>query len=367
MILVKTLIGVFLKMPFCRKCGKEFNEKAKYCPSCGSAIISKTNLTKRKTHPSFGILAIFFIILIVSAATIIYFGFVPFQTVKKNWAKTAQNQIGFKKLILNVSTNVALIKISFENLTNEPGSPLITLDVNASAKVGFLVNNDFLDLFQPIWDIAIDNEVFQVRVGQIESVNPSWPLHRSLNISYNFRIDPSLNVSLNIKTNTGGIILNTQAGVVLEHLNLEVTTGLVKANLIESILDVENVSLRSTTGTVDFSCFNIIVTKEITIKTKTITGGVSMNVTQKNTLSQNITVKAETITGAIDFKIDIEGNIGAKIESTVTTGGITINTQIGFTGPKSLIMSNNYPSLRNFNVSLTVVTGGININSNYSP
>jgi hypothetical protein len=77
--------------------------------------------------------------------------------------------------------------------------------------------------------------------------------------------------------------------------------------------------------------------------------------------------KADATTGGVNFAVDIQGDVGAEIESIVTTGGIDVDRQVGFSGTAFLLRSDNYPANHNFDVSLETTTGGIDIDAKYTP
>jgi len=83
-------------------------------------------------------------------------------------------------------------------------------------------------------------------------------------------------------------------------------------------------------------------------------------------------VEAEATTGGVDFAIDVRGDVGAKIDSSVTTGGIDVESQVGFSlvysyPERAGLISDNHPAKSNFNVGLKTTTGGINIDARYTP
>jgi len=65
--------------------------------------------------------------------------------------------------------------------------------------------------------------------------------------------------------------------------------------------------------------------------------------------------------------LDIKNNIGAKIESTVSTEGINVTRQDGFSGTKTPLQSNNYPADQKIDATLKTTTGGIQIDAKYAP
>ena len=357
-------------MPYCWKCGAQLDEDAKYCPACGTPVglVAERRIGREERGPLVT-LAIVLIVLVVSAAIIGALGFSPTllaRTVERNWRSSFSRQTGLNTLILNLTADVAHINIGFEDLAGEWQSPLIVLEASAAAKVGAFVSPGFLERFKPVWHDATEGNVLTVTVKQeIDTVYFRWPPYESLNVTYNIRIDPSMNATLYIKVSTGGIVLDTQAGVVLNYLSLEATTGRIEANLVKNVVVRGDVSVRTTTGGVRFSWDNVIVTKDILVSAIIITGGVDVYVTQEK-LTGNVTVRAEATTGGVNFAIDIHGDIGAKMDSTVATGGIDVDRQVGFSGTKSLLLSDNYPAESNFNVTLKTTTGGIDIDARYT-
>jgi len=197
----------------------------------------------------------------------------------------------------------------------------------------------------PVWHDETEGNVLTVTVGQ--DVDPiSWPRFSSLNVTFDIRIDSSMNASLNVMTATGGIVVDTQAGVVLESLTLEVITGGVEVRLVEDVVVAGDVSI------------------EVTMTT---TGGVEVDVEADERLQGDITLNAEATTGGVDFTLDIQGDVGALIKSSVTTGGIDVDRRVGFSGPTVLLQSSNYPAGRNFDVNLRVTSGGIEIDAKHTP
>ena len=350
-------------MPYCWKCGAELDEDAKFCPTCGTPVgppVTKPERRRKERRPisTLGILAIVLIILLASAAIIAALAFLPIQAVDVSESRDVPYQTGVDTVNLDFTADVARVNVAFEDLSGK----LVTLDVSATGRVGIFGSTDAFDLTS---HNTTENNVLTV-TADVDTVGGGWPWYPWLRVTCDIRIDPSLNASLDVETSTGGIVMNTQAGVVLNSLSLEATTGGVKANLVEGVV-AGDVSVKTTTGGVEFSWNNVMVTKDVLVNAKTTTGGVDVDVTQDEELLGNVTLKAEATTGGVDFAIDIKGDIGAKIVSSVTTGGIDIDRQDGFSGTKSPLQSTNYRAGNNFDVSLETTTGGIDIDAKYTP
>ena len=351
-------------MPYCWKCGAKLDEDAKFCPTCGTQVGPPVTKPKRRRiergerRPT-STLAIVLIVLLVSAAIIVAIAFLPIHAVDVSESRYVSYQASVDTIKLDLTTDVARINIAFEDLSGK----LVTLDVSATGRIGVFGSPDAFDL---TFHNTTENNVLTV-TADVDTVGGGWPWYPWLRVTCDLRIDPSMNASLDVETSTGGIVMNTQAGVVLNSLSLEATTGGVKANLVEGVVVAGDVSVKTTTGGVEFSWGNVIVTKDVLVNAKTTTGGVDVSVTQDEELLGNVTLKAKATTGGVDFAIDVQGDVGAKIESSVTTGGIDIDREVGFSGTKSLLRSNNYPAGSNFDVNLETTTGGIDIDAKYTP
>jgi hypothetical protein len=110
-----------------------------------------------------------------------------------------------------------------------------------------------------------------------------------------------------------------------------------------------------------------MVERDIEIKSIATTGGIEMSFKQHEIVTGNITVNAEVVTGVIIFLVDVKGELGAKIASSVDTGGIDVNRQVGFSGTDALLQSTNYPDEYFFEATLETSTGGISIDAKYTP
>ncbi len=367
-------------MPYCSKCGTKLGEDAKFCPNCGTLVGPPvTEPKRRRERRPISTLAIVLIALIVIAASIVAISFLPLNTVGPVTRQMSiPSKSGVNTLNLDITADVAEINIAFENLTSEFQSPSIILKASATARVGAFSSTKSLEYFMPDWQNTTEHffvsniTALTVTVRQdLESIN--WPRYYSLNVTFDIRIDLSMNTSLNVETGTGGVVLNTKAGVVLNSLSLEATTGGVEANLVEDVVIAGDVSVKTTTGGVKLSWDNVITrtfrarANDILVDAITTTGGVEMDLTQNEAPLGNVTLRAEAITGGVNFAIDIQGDIGAKIESSVTTGGIDVIRKVGFSGLEAALQSSNYPASHNFDINLRTTTGGIDIDAKHMP
>jgi hypothetical protein len=86
----------------------------------------------------------------------------------------------------------------------------------------------------------------------------------------------------------------------------------------------------------------------------------------------DITLEAGSTTGGLDFAIDIQGDVGAICRATAGNVDDVRPHLVGFEisyldYPPAILQSDNYPAGNNFDVTLTVATGRIDINADYTP
>jgi len=347
-------------MPYCPRCGKEVSEEVRFCPDCGASLRVSRRARERR-FPSLGILSI---VLIVVAVIVVTLGFSPVRTVDKSWTHSASYSTGVDTFVLDFRADVCHVRVSFEDLADK----LVILDAWATARAGLFVSPDVLERFRPFSTLAIEGNVLTATVTQdVDAVDL-----QSLNVTCLIRVDRSLNATVDILTKTGGIRLNTMAGVILNSVSLEATTGGVSARLVEDVVVSGDVSAMTTTGGVELSWDNVIVSEDVLVSAITTTGGVAVGVRQDREQLWNVTVEAEATTGGVAFAIDVGGDVGAKIDSSVTTGGIDVDRQVGFSlvysyPERAGLISDNHPAKSNFDVGLRTTTGGIKIDATYTP
>jgi len=352
-------------MPYCSKCSTELVEDVMFCPNCGTPVSQSTTKIEdgnieRRGRRRISALAIVLIAVLVSAVSIVTIVFLPVRAVDASESRDVLYQTGLDTVNFDFHSDVARIYVAFEDLDGK----LVTLQMSIAGRVGVLAPSNLYDL--SFEKTVIDN-VLTV-TSELNIVDLVWPSSLfGLNVTCDIRIDRSMNTSLNIKTSVGKIDMSTQSGVILNSLSLETTTGEVEAILAPGVIISGDVSIKSTTGRTKLNWNRVIVIKDSLIDVETTTGGVDVEIKQDDEINHTVTLNAEATTGGVNFNIDVQGTIGAKIRSSVSTGGINIERQVGFSGTESLLMSNNYPANNNFDVSLNTTTGGIDIDAKYTP
>ena len=361
-------------LPYCSKCGAELDKDAKFCPKCGTVVGPPVAKPKRKPMST---LAIAVIILIVVATVVTILAAVTFlphpsvNTVDVTDSRDVPYRPAVDTINFDFTADVAGVNIAFEDLAGR----LATLDVSVSGEVetydsavSDLTFDDVVDL--TFDDVVVDN-VLTV-TSEFDSTDPNVRRWISLSVTCDIRIDLSLNASLVVETSVGGIVLDTEAGVVFDSLSLKTITGGVKAHLVDDVVVAGDVSIKTTTGGAEFFLDNAVVTKDVLVEVQTVTGGVKVDITQHREFAGNITLKAGATTGGLNFAIDIQGDVGAI--GRATAGDIDdvrphlVGFEISFLDyPPAVLQSDNYPAGDNFDITLRVVTGRIDIDADYTP
>ncbi len=352
-------------MPYCWKCGSKLEEDAKYCHVCGAPVGQpsarstppSSNLPRRTWSPVYSLVVVLIGILVVGTIVSV-FVFLPVQRVNFTQPEQVLTEPGVRAVNLNLTADVSDFNVTFADLKGR----VMAMNITATGGVG---------AFAP--SVPLNVTLNHLRNGQtmlvdarIERNGAWWPLFGGLNVACYVQIERSLNVTLNINTGTGRVILLASSGVVLNYLNLETATGSAEASLGQNVIVNGNVTVHSTTGGANLNWNNVKVPDDVSISVKTTTGGVGVDIVEESSMGGNVTLNAETVTGGVDFSVMVQGNVGAVVNSSTSFGGITTNLT-RFSGAATSLRSDNYPAVSNFIVTLRTATGGINIDAAYEP
>lgn len=345
-------------MPYCRKCGAKLDETARFCHVCGTPVtpVAATRPTAptRRRHVYLLPVAILIAVLL-TAVVISALLFLPFYPVHFNQTDQVA-KANVDNMLVDFQADVANVNIFFQNL---PGR-MVVLNVTADGNVGVLDDPNHAV------NVTFNHETANNSAVVIASVSRAtrWPTSYNLNVSCDVYIDPSVNLSLTFSSRVGNIIMDADTKVTLQNLDLETTTGNVGVSLSKGVTVAGLISIKSTTGTVQFRMDGADVSGDVSVNLQSTTGLVNLDLAATQNLSGNVTVNARTTTGSVNLFMVIDNDVGARIESATDVGRITVDVQ-RFSGNQTLLQSNNYPATSNFLVNLRTSTGGININADY--
>jgi uncharacterized membrane protein YvbJ len=348
-------------MTYCRKCGAKLDEDAKFCRVCGTPVapVPVTTATRpmapKRRGPSYLLPVIILVGVLLTAIVISALLFLPVYPVAFNQTDKVP-KASVDTVLMDLQVDVANVNISFKNLPNS----MVMLNVTADGNVGILDNPDSAVNVTFNHQTANNSEVVIASVLRVSR----WSISYGLNVNCDVYVDPSVNLSLNVRSSVGNIVMNADAKTVLQNIDLETTTGSVDVSLSKNVVVANSISLTSTTGTVQFDMNNADVSDNVSVNLKSTTGLVNVDLAATQNLSGNVTVNARTTTGSVNLSMEIDNNVGGRIESHTDIGRITVDVQ-KFSGNQTPLQSNNYPAGSNFLADVRTTTGGINICAAY--
>jgi len=349
-------------MPYCHKCGSKLDDDAKFCHVCGTPVVPIPTVTPRAAAPParrrspFPLAAAILIAVLVIAVVGVAIAFVPFQPVSFNQSNEA-SAVNVDSLRLIVDAEVANVNVMLKDL---PGNQRATINVSATGRRGIFGTDRPLALaFKE--NTSDSTLTYSVNVSRVEG----WPVYNPLDVGCDIYLDPSVNLDITIRTETGSITMNANnEDVTLEKLNLQTTTGDVQASLKKGVVIAGDISLQTTTGSAQLIWDELEISRSIAVNVMTTTGSAEVDITQSWQLAGNVTLNAQATTGGVNFALNIRNEVGARISAGTTMGGVNLQQQ-GFSGNQAPLESDNYPAGSNFIVNLATTLGGIDVNAVY--
>jgi len=346
-------------MPYCRKCGAKLEENAWFCQVCGTPVAdvaapasAPARRTRRQPHLVLVAVLIGVLLLALALSAV---AFLPFNPVNFNQTNSVAAQPGVDHLNLDLNADVADVNIIPQRLDGS----LVLLNVSETGSTGLFGSAN------PV-EVTFSNQTVNETVTVFSTISRGTVLPFSYNVHVvcDVYVDPSAELNLTVHSSVGQIVMDAQEKMTIRALDLQATTGSVEVTLTRNVALAGNVSATTTTGTVTFNWEQADAQGNVAVDLRSTTGAVNLYVTRTNRLSGNVTVDAETTTGSVNLVMTIRDDVGARIESQTTLGGITVDAR-QFSGDKSPIQSDNYSAGSNFLVNLRTTTGGININASY--
>ncbi len=351
-------------MSYCRKCGTKLGDTARFCTVCGTpvppvsphpqqAAPAQTARQVRRAGFPLAAIAIIIVVVLVFAALIVVF--LPFQPVNFSQSNEASAP-NINTLRLVVSADVANVNVILRDL---PGNQRAATNISATGWRGIFSDD------QPL-ALAFNKQTSGLTLTYLVNVSKSggWSVFNMLDVSCDVYVDPSVNLDITVHTNTGSVVMNGDRETTFRRVTLQSGTGSISANLTDKTVVSGDVVLDVQTGSVTLAWSNVRVPRNIELRLVAATGSATVNVTQTRQMQGNVTLNTETSTGSVTLNMDIQNDVAARISATSSFGGIDVQ-QNGFSGNETRLQSGNYPTVSNFDVTLTTSTGGININANY--
>ncbi|NLF88829.1 zinc-ribbon domain-containing protein [Candidatus Bathyarchaeota archaeon] len=369
-------------MPYCRRCGTQLEESARFCHRCGTPVDPNVQpqVQPAQTYPPYPayqqtpppsteakqprplhkepliIAAIALTVVLIAALIISAFMIAPVSPWSTSETLSDQTA-GVDTLNLNFDINVGDVDVVPLQIGDR--NILITVVANGSRSSPGGGSSGPLTL-------TFDNQTNGGTLTVNSQIRIEDAYTSGANVGVTIYVDPALKLNLNISSAAGDVTFSADRNVVIESLNLQTTTGDVSANLGNATLTGDVVLASSALGNVNYRMSQNALEGNCTIQAKVTTGNANLDITETKALQGNLQVYSEAVTGNINLRLKIDGSVAAQIESQAPALG-KVNTELNnFSGEKTLLQSHNYPSQANIEVSNTISgLGNVNIQADY--
>jgi hypothetical protein len=356
-------------LPYCRRCGTQLEDDARFCHKCGTPVVTyvppaaytpvaqpvQIGQHQPWRKDPYVIAAIGLVVILVSAALIVSLLVAPLGS----WSLSdsfADSNSNVDTINLNFVTDIGRVNIA----TMEQQDSNIGIYVISNGSRGIIGGSSNIPV-----TITFDNQT----TGNVLNVNSKVAIENvytsRADLTCQIYVNPALKLNLNVTSTTGHVSFTADKATTIKSLNLQTTTGEVEANLQGNVTIAGDISLRTTTGAINYRMNENAVSGNHTINLQSTTGSVTLDITQTKTLSGNLQVNAAATTGSVNVGLIIDGGVSAKIASQKPALGNILTDLNNFQGNNTLLQSNNFPSNSIIEINNHAVTGNININANY--
>ncbi len=348
-------------MPYCRRCGAQLAEDARFCYKCGTPVEVYTApqaapapaQPARPMHKDPLIVAVIgLVVILVAAAIIVAFLFTP--TTPWSNSQTLQDS----------TPNVDTLNLSFQAdagqinvIAQKIGANNVLIHVQANGSRGFFGNpTNFTTTFtnQTVGGTLTVN-------SHVQLMNPVGSTAN--NIVCTVYVDPALKLNLNVTSLAGQVSFSGEKATAIQALGLHSNAGEVDANVANATI-AGDLSLTTNAGSVNYRMSEATVSGNRTITLHSNAGEVNVDVTQTSAMQGNVQLNASTNVGSVNLGVDIDKGVAAKITSHSNLGSIDAQTN-NFSGDKSPLQSNNYPAASNIEIDCNTNVGSVNIQASY--
>lgn len=347
-------------MPYCRRCGAQIEENARFCYKCGTQVaayvVPPSPVKSTPIHKDPFLLAVIgLVIILVTVLIVVVVLLVPVSPW--NISESLEDKTpNVNTLNLNFDTNIGQVNVA----TMKVGESNVYIYVKVDGSRGIFGETDI-----PV-TILFDNKTAGGVLNVTSKVQLGSQLVSQANVVVNIYVDPELTLNLNVTSTTGQVSFTGDKPAEIGTLNLQTTTGTTQAHLHGNINVLGDISLKTTTGEVHCRMSEVNIMKNCSLNLESTTGSVYMDLTQTKNIHGNMKVDIATTTGSINIGLTIDNDIGAAITSQVGSFGNVFAETNNFSGEKTLLQSNNYPAGTNIEIENNVTGfGDINIHADY--
>ncbi len=308
------------------------------------------------------VLAIVVVVIIVLAILAIPFLFLQYRTVNVREEQTVPLAMGADRINLTVTVTAGHLKVEFVDLVDD--AVRVVAEVKGQA--------GFFGAASPL-RLSIDAEDDTASGGKNISASvrfdtyAPWPYYALSERYFTVQVDKSLRADLNLSVKTGGVVLTTTSGVVLDGLRLSATNDGAVVSLNNGTALAGNVTIKTATGGTMLRWNNITVQGDRTVSIGESSGLIDARFDQVVPLGSNVTLITKDTVGETHVVFVLAGDVSAGVMANGGIGGVTIVPHKGFSGTAESFLSDNHPATGGFAARLNDSIGGIIVEGSWTP
>jgi hypothetical protein len=296
-------------------------------------------------------IALVIIVIIAVASMVVFF---PWKVTNVEVTRTVDITSGTTEIDLNFDQDVGIIDVAFSETSED-----VVMTVEGTVRQNLLASGDPLEI---MWSYDLVGERMILNAGV--DVTSFATTYGNDEMITKLSIPSRLSAMVNVSSTVGSIELSAAYGVTLRGAHLSETTGSVLVQLTDATLGGE-LSMETTTGSCTLEWSDVTIVDYAQVSASCTTGGITMDISQANSLGGDLSLAASATTGGIDLDLSIEGENSARVVSSTELGNINVGTLTGFTGSNEDVKSNNYPSEFRMDITVDTQLGGVNLDLVY--
>jgi hypothetical protein len=292
------------------------------------------------------------VVVVAAAAPLV---FVKFRTVTVDEERSVVAN-GSGRVDLQVTATVGEVEVLFLPLDGDA--------VRVRATIRGLANA--FGEASPL-QLGLESENVTDEQGEVQRVNATldtyapWPTYSLNQVNYTISVDHSLRAKLNLSVTTGGIVLSTSTGTVLEGLEVNSTVKGAVVSLNNGTVLAGNVRIETATGGTMLSWNEVIVDGDRNLTMVESSGPITAWFAQDGAMNGSVNVVARDTVGKIRMLFDLAGPISAEVVCIWDLGEPTVIDLGGFAGDAESFHSHNHPAGNAFHAEANSTIGNINV------
>jgi hypothetical protein len=308
-------------------------------------------------------LSIAAIIAVVALASIMTpLMFLNYREVNITQVETLPLEEGVKNLDLTVTATVGKLNVTFADLDDAS----VQINALVQGKASFFGDSPPFKLNVAYGSNAqAGGSNMTARIG-FDTYAP-WPYYSMSLVQYTVVIDESLRTKLNLSMTTGGIVLDTHEGVVLDELRLNSTVDGAKVSFNNGTTLAGDVHIKTATGGTLLYWNNVSVRGPVSVTLTESSGFVRAYFDQVVPMGGEVSVLCLDTVGEVRMSFDVAGPVSAGATCEWSIGEPKVVNLGGFGGDAERFCSDNHPSPDRFDAQLNNTVGNVLMEGRWTP